>query len=80
MKFIYLITLVCFAYIGCVEDENLPLIDSSTNTRSSLMKTSTDSIPTNSTISSKNDPPRDKDPYVKRQDDDDDENDEVDEN
>ncbi|MGV0847975.1 hypothetical protein ACTS9T_15535 [Empedobacter falsenii] len=73
-----MITLVCFAYIGCVEDENLPLIDSSTDTRSSLMKTSTDSIPTNSTISSKNDPPRDKDPYVKRQDDE--ENDEVDEN
>ncbi|MGV0954838.1 hypothetical protein ACTS91_00010 [Empedobacter falsenii] len=73
-----MITLVCFAYIGCVEDENLPLIDSSTDTRSSLMKTSTDSIPTNSTISSKNDPPRDKDLYVKRQDDD--ENDEVDKN
>ncbi|WP_038337284.1 hypothetical protein [Empedobacter falsenii] len=78
MKFIYLITPVCFAYIGCVEDENLPLIDSSTDTRSSLMKTSTDSIPTNSTISSKNDPPRDKNPYVKRQDDE--ENDEVDKN
>ena len=78
MKFIFLITLVCFAYIGCIENENLPLIDSSTNTRSSLMKTSTDSFPTNSTISSKNDPPRDKDPYVKRQDDE--ENDEVDEN
>ncbi|MGV1000647.1 hypothetical protein ACTS9U_04325 [Empedobacter falsenii] len=73
-----MITLVCFAYIGCVEDENLPLIDSSTDTRSSLMKTSTDSIPTNSTISSKNDPPRDKDLYVKRQDDN--ENDEVDKN
>ncbi|MDH2208634.1 MULTISPECIES: hypothetical protein [Empedobacter] len=73
-----MITLVCFAYIGCVEDENLPLIDSSTDTHSSLMKNSTDSIPTNSTISSKNDPPRDKDPYVKRQDDE--ENDEVDEN
>ncbi|WP_413533722.1 hypothetical protein [Empedobacter brevis] len=71
MKFIYLIGLVCFAYIGCVEDENISEIDSSVNARSSFIRTSTDSV---HIISSKNDPPQDKDPYVKRQDNEDDEN------
>jgi len=64
MKSIYIIVFVCFVLNSCIEDENI-LIDTPIRTEhitSSLKDSINDSIP------SKNDPPRDKDPYMRRTD------------
>jgi len=61
MKSFYLIVLGCFVFNSCIEDENI-LIDTpihSERITSSLKDNIKDSIP------SKNDPPRNKDPYMR---------------
>ncbi len=66
MKSFYLIVLVCFVFNSCIEYENI-LIDTpihSERITSSLKDNIKDSIP------SKNDPPRDKDPYMRNIDED----------
>ncbi|MDH1883689.1 hypothetical protein ACTS9T_09835 [Empedobacter falsenii] len=65
MKSFYLILLGCFVFNSCIEDENI-LID--TPNRSERITPSLKDNIKDST-SSKNDPPRDKDPYMRRKDD-----------
>ena len=66
MKTFYLIVLGCFVFNSCIEDENI-VIDTPIHSERITITSSKDSI--KDSIPSKNDPPRDKDPYMRRTDD-----------
>ena len=67
MKSIYLIVLGCFVFNSCIEDENI-LIETPIRSERITITSSKDSI--KDSIPSKNDPPRDKDPYMRNIDED----------